>query len=213
LDQSGEWRLGAASTQADATGGRAAAKPNADADAHANTNPTSAAARADATSAAARADAASAAARADATSAAARADAASAAARGDINIVVYAGASRGDNTDADPSCPAAEADGDAGDDAKTGGHGNTATGTSDQTQVRVGTCRPTVVDVSRRGGQATRGSLSDLCGRSLRRVAHSMTLAVDAPAVGFAGLQALDRADPSLEDRRSWLRKPPLSPS
>jgi hypothetical protein len=210
--------------QADATGGRAGAKPNADPDANAGAHSdanaaaaravaTPAAARADATSAATRAVATPAAARADTTPAATRAVATPAAARADttpaaaravatraaaraddgiaintrINIgadtttivangCINAGASTGDNTHADASCRAAEAAGDVGDDGKTGAQGSGHNGTHDQTQVRVGTTsRTTVVELSRRGGHAIRGSLSDMFGRSLRRVAHSMT--------------------------------------
>ena len=77
----------------------------------------------------------------------------------------------------------AEGPAEADADAKTGAQGHTDTGTHDPTEARTGTAGRTVVDVSRRGRQATRGSLSDMCARSLRRVAHSMTLAGDARVV------------------------------
>ena len=135
-----------------------AARADANSAAHADAN---SAAYADANSAA-RADANSAA-RADANSAAG-ADANSAAARADshtgANTRPSAGASTDADTNAEADSPAAEADG--GDDAKTAAHGNTDTGTHDQTPAPAGTTGGTVVDVSRRGGHAIRGSLSDM---------------------------------------------------
>jgi hypothetical protein len=117
-----------------------------------------------------------AAARAD-TNTVADPDANSAAARADpvVNTSINGGASTTADTNADADPPAGEAEGDAGDAAKKGAQ--ESTGTPGQSQGRDSTTGRTVVDVSRRGGQAIRGSLSDMFARSLRRVAHSMTLA------------------------------------